>query len=253
MTGSLHKTAYELGFAYAKVRKALITYGAYSTRFSNEVYCLRCKGYTIEEIAKELDTTTKRVSAWLPYEKSIYNLPEKTQDAVRSSNYRKRNEQARANLVLAKHTGDGEEEGKATMKTKAISRTASACNEGNGPAMPGEPIRLHLKLHDNGWFDEDERRILVKYGQSLTGNSIERDILIPHDMTLHNLHYAILRLMAGKMDTCTLSAYRTMCMKSLRTILCVDGAVWSECYFRRYIQGKSGKHDMATTITRVAA
>ena len=72
-TGSLHKTADELGFAYAKVRKALITYGAYSTPFSNEVYFLRCKGYTVEEIAKELNTTTKRVSAWLPYEKNIYN------------------------------------------------------------------------------------------------------------------------------------------------------------------------------------
>ena len=103
-TGSLHKTADELGFAYAKVRKALITYGAYSTRFSDEVYYLRCKGYTVEEIAKELETTTKRVSAWLPYEKNIYNLPEKTQDAVRSSNYRKRNEQVRTNFVLAKHT-----------------------------------------------------------------------------------------------------------------------------------------------------
>ena len=42
-TGNLHKTANELGFAYAKVRKALITYGAYSTRFSDEVYYLRCK------------------------------------------------------------------------------------------------------------------------------------------------------------------------------------------------------------------
>ena len=194
VTGSLHKTANELGFAYAKVRKALITYGAYSTRFSDTVYYLRCKGYTVEKIAKELNTTVKRVSAWLPYEKSIYNLPEKTQDAVRSGNYRKRNEQARANLVLAKHINEGEKEGKATMNTQTMTRTDSAHNEGNGSTMPGIPIRLHLKLHDDGWFGEDERRILVKYGRSSTGNSIERDILIPHDMTLHNLHYAILRL-----------------------------------------------------------
>jgi hypothetical protein len=57
----------------------------------------------------------------------------------------------------------------------------------------GGPIRLHMKLH-NEWLGEDEQRILKKYGRSSTGNSIERDILIPHDMTLHGLHYAILRL-----------------------------------------------------------
>jgi len=191
MTGSLHKTADELGFAYAKVRKALITYGAYSTRFSDEVYCLRCKGYSVEEIAKELGTTAKRVSAWLPYEKTIYNLPEKTQDAVRSGNYRKRNEQARANSVLSKHINDEERISK--MQTQIISNVSSAEKESNEPRTAGEPIRLHLKLHSE-WLDEDEQRILRKYGRSSTGNSIERDILIPHDITLHSLHYAILRL-----------------------------------------------------------
>jgi len=191
MTGSLHKTAHELGFAYAKVRKALITYGAYSTRFSDDVYFLRCKGYTVEEIANEMGTTAKRVSAWLPYEKNIYNLPVKTQEAVRSDNYRKRNEQARTNFVLAKHINEGE--GITKMKTQTISETSPVDKENRDIEKIGEPIRLHLKLHSE-WLSEDEQRILKEYGRSSTGNSIERDILIPHDITLHALHYAILRL-----------------------------------------------------------
>jgi len=194
-TGNLHITAHELGFAYAKVRKALITYGAYSTRFSEKVYSLRCKGYTVEEIAKELGTTANRVSAWLPYERKIYNLPEKTQSAVRSRDYRERNKRARVNLVLSKHTNDGE--GSPKMKTPSISNTnptdKCADKDNSNTEKAGEPIRLHLKLHSE-WLDEDEQRILKEYGRSSTGNSIERDILIPHDITLHALHYAILRL-----------------------------------------------------------
>jgi len=170
MTGSLHRTARELGFAYAKVRKALITYGAYSTRFSEEVFYLRSKGFTVEEIAKELDTTTKRVSSWLPYEKNIYNLPEKTQDAVRSGNYRKRNERARTNSVLAKHTNDEERSPK--MKTQTISNTDTNAKENHSSEQTGEPIRLHLKLHRD-WLDEDDQRILKKYGRSSTGNSFD--------------------------------------------------------------------------------
>ena len=191
MTGSLHKTADKLGFAYAKVRKALITYGAYSTRFSGEVYSLRCKGYTVEEIAEELGTTAKRVSAWLPYEKNIYNLTEKTHDAVRSDNYRKRIKQARSNSVLAKHLN--EETRNSKMQTQTLLNMNSEGKDLRNLREAGEPIRVHLKLH-NEYLSEDEQRILRKYGRSSTGNSIERDILIPNDMTLHALHYAIMRL-----------------------------------------------------------
>ncbi|HOJ12609.1 MAG TPA: hypothetical protein PK733_18750, partial [Clostridiales bacterium] len=56
-----------------------------------------------------------------------------------------------------------------------------------------EAIRLHLELKGE-YFDDEEKRILNKYGKSSTGDSISRDILIPSDMPLHNLHYAIQRL-----------------------------------------------------------
>ncbi len=56
-----------------------------------------------------------------------------------------------------------------------------------------EVVRLHLELKGE-YFDAEEKRILSKYGKSSTGDSISRDILIPSDMPLHNLHYAIQRL-----------------------------------------------------------
>ncbi|NMA48990.1 MAG: plasmid pRiA4b ORF-3 family protein, partial [Tissierellia bacterium] len=37
-------------------------------------------------------------------------------------------------------------------------------------------------------------RMLIRYGESNSGDSITRDILIPSDMPLHNLHYAIQKL-----------------------------------------------------------
>lgn len=190
-TGSLKKTAEELGCAYAKVRKALISYGAYSTPFSGEAYTLRCKGYTVAEIAVKLNTTEKRVSAWLPYEKGIYNRSEKSHDAVRSSNYRNRNENAREHLVLNKQMKYSGEDKK--MKTQQLPAARAIESEKTAPEKAAEPIRLHLRLHSE-YLSEDEQRILKTYGRSTTGNTIERDILIPPDITLHALHYAILRL-----------------------------------------------------------
>lgn len=55
------------------------------------------------------------------------------------------------------------------------------------------PVRLHLELKDDGLSDY-EKRMLKRYGESVSGDSITRDILIPSDMPLHNLHYAIQKL-----------------------------------------------------------
>lgn len=55
------------------------------------------------------------------------------------------------------------------------------------------PVRLHLELIDT-FLSDYQKKILKRYGESLTGDSISRDILIPADMPLHNLHYAIQKL-----------------------------------------------------------
>jgi len=55
------------------------------------------------------------------------------------------------------------------------------------------PVHLHLELKDE-YLTEYQKRMLKRYGESSTGVSICRDILIPSDMPLHNLHYAIQKL-----------------------------------------------------------
>lgn len=54
-------------------------------------------------------------------------------------------------------------------------------------------IRLNLELKDEH-LTKQQKMMLKRYGESLTGNSISRDIIIPVDMPLHNLHYAIQKL-----------------------------------------------------------
>lgn len=54
-------------------------------------------------------------------------------------------------------------------------------------------VRLHLALKDE-YLSDYHKRMLKRYGESRTGESITRDILIPSDMPLHNLHYAIQKL-----------------------------------------------------------
>ena len=57
-------------------------------------------------------------------------------------------------------------------------------------AMNFCPVRLHLELQNEHCNDE-EKRILMKYADSTENGTLTRDILIPSDMPLHNLHYAI--------------------------------------------------------------
>nr|WP_300002541.1 hypothetical protein [Tissierella sp.] len=55
------------------------------------------------------------------------------------------------------------------------------------------PVRLHFELKDDHLSDY-QKRMLRRYGESISGDSITRDILIPSDMPLHNLHYTIQKL-----------------------------------------------------------
>lgn len=51
-------------------------------------------------------------------------------------------------------------------------------------------VRLHLELKNDSLSDY-QKKMLRRYGESSDGGSVTRGILIPLDMPLHNLHYAI--------------------------------------------------------------
>jgi len=185
-TASLQKTADDLKISYAKVRKILITLGKYKTDFSLEVGKRRSVGKSISEIATELNTSTNRVTAFLPYEKNLYAGPELTTDAKKSKVYRKRIKIAREKFVNRTINKD---EKRNLLIRKEKYMTKDCYNNTNS----FKAVHLHLELK-NDHLDDAEKMTLRKYGESSTGDSISRDILIPSNMILHNLHYAIQRL-----------------------------------------------------------
>lgn len=183
---SLQKTADELKISYAKVRKILITLGEYITDFSLEVGKKRSMGKSIPEIASELNTSTNRVTAFLPYEKNLYSGPDLTTDAKKSKVYRKRIKIAREKFVNRAINKD-ENRNLSARKEKFMT------NDCYSNTNAFKAVHLHLELKSDH-LDDAEKAILRKYGESSTGDSISRNILIPSDMPLHNLHYAIQRL-----------------------------------------------------------
>lgn len=185
-TASLQKTADELKISYAKVRKILITLREYETDFSLDVGNRRRAGKSISEIAAELNTSTNRVTAFLPYEKNLYSGPELTKDAKKSKVYRKRINIAREKFV-------NKEINSCKKSSLPIRKEKTMVDNFIHNTNALEVVRLHLELK-NDYLDETEKIILRRYGESSTGNSISRDILIPSDMPLHNLHYALQRL-----------------------------------------------------------
>lgn len=194
-TASLQRTADELGISYAKVRKILITSGEYRTEFSEAVGTRRSAGSSIAEIASEFSTSTNRISAFLPYEKNLYSEPEPTADAKKSRIYRKRVMTAQERFVnIGRNTivKVNEVMGEKEMGEKVMGEKEMAMETYIGNTRPIRAIHLHLELTDDH-LDDDQKRILRKHGRSSTGESISRDILIPSDMPLHHLHYALQR------------------------------------------------------------
>ncbi len=183
---SLQKTADEMRVAYGKIRKMLITLGEYQTPFTVRVLELRKKGLEISEIAQEVGCSKKKVTAYLPYEKGVYNVPEPSFDAKKSKCYRRRIDTAARNIVSRKYKSSHEDMdkkgGKQHMGTRQSIKNKKIY-----------PVRLHLELM-NEVFRDEEKQILMKYADATERGTLTRDIMIPSDMPLHNLHYAIQRL-----------------------------------------------------------
>lgn len=62
------------GISLQKVRKILITAGAWSDETSEKIGKLRANGMSVPEIAEELGVKTNTVWSYLPYSKGMYML-----------------------------------------------------------------------------------------------------------------------------------------------------------------------------------
>lgn len=87
---SLRDVAAEFDITLLKVRKVLITAGAYATDISDQVQELKVQGKTISEIMEITGLSRASVHSYLPYKKGIYNAKEASLDAERCKKYRQR-------------------------------------------------------------------------------------------------------------------------------------------------------------------
>lgn len=87
---SIRALAKKMKMSPMKVRKILITGHAYATDLSIEINDLWKDGKTVEEIAEILSMTTSNVNSYLPYERIIYNMDERSVEADRQARYRAR-------------------------------------------------------------------------------------------------------------------------------------------------------------------
>ena len=61
-----------------KIRKILVTGGCYNTELYHQIKTLREQGMDVEEIARKLGKTEGTIQSYLPYEKVIYMLEERS-------------------------------------------------------------------------------------------------------------------------------------------------------------------------------
>ncbi|GAB2318700.1 hypothetical protein IRB23SM22_09580 [Alkalibacterium sp. s-m-22] len=102
------------------------------------------------------------------------------------------------------------------------------------------PIPLHLELVSDHMSDE-EQVLLKRYGESSTGTSINRDILIPADLTLHALHYTVQKLFGWQN-----SHLRRFLLSENDYKRVTDGTVrgWSDLVGTLFQPPSEGEHDL---------
>ena len=201
-TGSVKKTAEELGTYPIKVRRVLITEGLWHSKTSEQVADLLAKGKSVAEIAEELVISEKNVQSYMPYSRGQYGGEDRSNEAIRSEEYRERMQQAAKNQVTNTEARSKKKEDDIQEQRRLLEELRSEKErllkekkefwdmiEAEMKRIP-MAMQLHLEL-DLGYFAEEHKKVLRRYGRMKDG--ITRDFIVPGNMTLHGLHYAIMK------------------------------------------------------------
>lgn len=196
-TKSINQTISETGISKLTVQKVLITEGLWSSQRSREVLRLKEEGLSTEEIAERLHISIKGVQAYLPYSRRPYNT-EETSDSIRSKRKRDKMKNAAANQISKSKTQTekapvGIEEVDMKIYEKPSAKEGDLAGKKKAPSV--YKLRLELVQDEDGTpisLSAEDEELLCKYAKFKA--SFCREILVPAEMTLHGLHYAIQRL-----------------------------------------------------------
>jgi len=89
-SNNVRAVAKVIGISPMKVRKLLITAGAYKTELSEEIAGLYADGISINDIAVLLNISFASVSSYLPYNHAAYKLPDRSVNADSAARARSR-------------------------------------------------------------------------------------------------------------------------------------------------------------------
>ena len=140
-TGELKQTAAEFDMSPLKIRKLLITSGAYSNEISKVVNDLRAAGKSIVEIQELTGLKKSSVNGYLPYAKSIYKAEELSLNAERINIYHSR-QQAVRNLMKC-------------MNEHALWDAVVAFQKYPFHTVTGLPFTYELKKGRNGDYNRE--------------------------------------------------------------------------------------------------
>jgi len=87
---SMRAVADSFGISPMKVKKILVTGGLFQTDMSDEIQRLYASGMTVKQIAQLKNTSVANVNTYLPYEKVIYNLDVRNEEAVKALEWRRK-------------------------------------------------------------------------------------------------------------------------------------------------------------------
>lgn len=175
---SIRDTALQMQISRTKVRKILITLGTIESEITSKALEMLNSGISQKKAAERLGISEATLSTYLPYGNRVYNRNEKTSAAIRTEECRARQVRIASRQIGSRYISERKmimknSAGETNQKTE-IKRTV------NNAAM-----KLHLELE----AEDDELEAIRRYGKA--EKSISRDILVPGDMTLHALHYAV--------------------------------------------------------------
>lgn len=221
ITGSVKQTAINVGTTLVRAQRILITEGLWSSKTSENIGRLYRENKSVSEIAGELYISEKTVQAYLPYTRNEkgYGGNNRSNEAIRSEDYRKRQQNASNNQVLNKELDKECKRNNTSYRDVELDNERSFIQKEELAVMYSEDnpmckseykakkmlaseyydlyadkkhrvLKLSLKLNMK-YMSVEDTVILNRYGRATRG--ITREILVPGDITLHALHYAIQR------------------------------------------------------------